>query len=106
NAIEEAQRQGVSLLCLTELCISGYGCDDAFYAQNTIDQSIASLLEIVEHTSDIVVAVSLPLRHNNRTFDTACLIANKRILGFVAKQNLANNGVHYETRWFQPWIPY
>lgn len=106
NAIEEAQRQNVSLLCLTELCISGYGCEDAFFAQNTIDQSINSLLDIVEHTSGIAVAVGLPLRHNNRTFDVACLIANKRILGFAAKQNLANNGVHYETRWFQPWPPY
>ena len=103
NAIAEAQRQDVSLLCLPELCISGYGCEDAFYAQNTIDQSIASLLEIVRHTNDIAVAVGLPLRHNNRTYDVACLIANKRILGFSVKQYLANNGLHYETRWFQPW---
>ncbi|QIP14297.1 NAD(+) synthase [Spirosoma aureum] len=106
NAIEEAKRQEVSLLCLTELCISGYGCEDAFFAQNTIDQSVASLLDIVEYTSDIAVAVGLPLRHNNRTFDVACLIANKRILGFAAKQYMANNGVHYETRWFQPWPAY
>ena len=106
NAIEEAQRQNVSLLCLPELCISGYGCEDAFFAQNTIDQSIASLLDIVQYTNDIAVAVGLPLRFNNRTFDTACLIANKRILGFAVKQYLANNGVHYETRWFQPWNPY
>ncbi|MDB5242007.1 MAG: synthetase, partial [Spirosoma sp.] len=103
DAITEAQRQNVSLLCLPELCISGYGCEDSFYAQNTNDQSIASLLEIVEHTNDIAVAVGLPLRHNNRTYDVACLIANKRILGFAVKQYLANNGVHYETRWFQPW---
>ncbi|GAB3219636.1 NAD(+) synthase [Spirosoma arcticum] len=103
NAIAEAQRQGVSLLCLPELCISGYGCEDAFYAQNTIDQSVASLLEIVQHTGDIAVAVGLPLRHNNRTYDVACLIVNKRIMGFAVKQYLANNGLHYETRWFQPW---
>ena len=103
NAIEEAQRQQVSLLCLPELAISGYGCEDAFYAQNTIDQSIASLLEIVTYTNDITVAVGMPLRHNNRIYDVVCMMANKRILGFVAKQYLANNGLHYETRWFQPW---
>ena len=105
NAIEEAQRQEVSLLCLPELCISGYGCEDAFFAQNTVDESIESLLDIVQHTNDIAVAVGLPMRHNNRTFDVACLIANKRILGFAVKQYLANNGVHYESRWFQPWQP-
>ncbi len=103
DAIDAARTQGVSLLCLPELCISGYGCEDAFYAQNTIDQSMASLLEIVEHTNDITVSVGLPVRHNNRTINTACLISNKRILGFVGKQYLPHNGIHYEPRWFQPW---
>lgn len=103
NAIEAARQQAVSLLVLPELCISGYNCDDMFFAQNTIDQSIASLLDIVSHTGDMVVSVGLPLRHNNRTYNTACLMANKRILGFVAKQYLPQNGIHYEPRWFQPW---
>ncbi|MGF7214525.1 NAD+ synthase (glutamine-hydrolyzing) [Spirosoma lacussanchae] len=103
NAIEEAQRQHVSLLCLPELAITGYGCEDAFFAQNTIDQAIASLLDIVEHTNDIAVALGMPLRHNNRIYDVVCLVANKRILGFAAKQYMANNGLHYEARWFQPW---
>ncbi|MFD2573593.1 NAD(+) synthase [Spirosoma soli] len=104
NAIEAAKDQQISLLCLPELCISGYGCEDAFYAQNTIDQSIASLLDIVPYTSDIAVSVGLPMRHNNRTINTACLIANKRILGFVGKQYLPNNSIYYELRWFQPWV--
>jgi NAD+ synthase (glutamine-hydrolysing) len=103
NAIEAARKQQVSLLCLPELAISGYGCEDAFYAQNTIDQSVASLLAIVPHTADIAVALGLPMRHNNRTFDVVAMVANKRILGFAVKQYLANNGLHYETRWFQPW---
>lgn len=103
NAIEAARNQQVSLLCLPELAISGYGCEDAFYAQNTIDQSVASLLAIVPHTANIAVALGLPMRHNNRTFDVVALVANKRILGFAVKQYLANNGLHYETRWFQPW---
>ncbi len=103
DAIDAARSQGVSLLCLPELCISGYGCEDAFYAQNTIDQSMASLLDIVQYTNDITVAVGLPIRHNNRTINAACLISNKRILGFVGKQYLPQNGIHYEPRWFQPW---
>ena len=28
--LRAARDQGVSLLCLPELCISGYGCEDAF----------------------------------------------------------------------------
>ena len=103
GAIDMARQQGMSLLCLPELCISGYNCEDMFYAQNTIDQSVVSLLGIVPHTHDIVVSVGLPLRVNNRTYNVVALLMNKRILGFVAKQHLANNGIHYETRWFQPW---
>lgn len=106
NAIDAARNQGVSLLCLPELCLSGYGCEDAFFAQNTMDQSIASLLDIVGHTGDIAVALGLPMRYNNRTYDVVCMVVNKRILGFTVKQYLANNGVHYEARWFQPWSPF
>src|SRR4029077_1937667 len=39
GAIAEARRQGVSLLCLPEMCITGYGCEDAF--QSTGVQQMA-----------------------------------------------------------------
>jgi len=54
EAITDARKQGISLLCLPELCISGYGCEDAFFAQNTIDQALASLLEIIPETKGII----------------------------------------------------
>ncbi len=103
DCIEAAQQQDISLLCLPELCITGYGCEDMFYAQGTTDKALEVLDEIVYHTAGIMVAVGLPLRINNRIYNAACLIANKQIKGFVCKKNLANNGVHYETRWFHPW---
>ena len=103
NAIEEAKKQHVSLLCLPELCISGYGCDDYFFAPDLAEQALKCLIEIVHETSGIVVAVGLPVRHNNSLYNAACLISNKQIVGFYCKQNLANNGIHYEARWFRPW---
>jgi len=103
NAIEEARKQQVSLLCLPELCISGYGCDDYFFAPDLAAQALNCLIEIVHETSGIVVAVGLPVRHNNSLYNAACLISNKQIVGFYCKQNLANNGIHYEARWFRPW---
>jgi len=104
DAIEEAKRQKVSLLCLPELCLTGYGCEDAFYSHSLVEMGYEVLEEIVPHTEDIVVSVGLPVRHHNRIYNTACLIANRKILGFVAKRYLANNGIHYELRWFQPWV--
>lgn len=105
DAIGEARKQQVSLLCLPELCISGYGCDDYFFAPDMVEQSQRCLLEIADETAGMIVAVGLPLRHNGSLYNAACLIANKQIIGFYCKQNLANNGIHYEARWFKPWQP-
>lgn len=105
DAIREARKQDVSLLCLPELCISGYGCDDYFFAPDMVEQAQRCLLEIVDETAGMIVAVGLPLRHNGSLYNAACLISNKQIAGFYCKQNLANNGIHYEARWFRPWQP-
>ncbi|GGN00355.1 NAD(+) synthase [Dyadobacter beijingensis] len=105
DAIRAARSQEVSLLCLPELCISGYGCDDYFFAPDLVEQAQRCLLEIAEETAGMVVAVGLPLRHNGSLYNAACLISNKQIAGFYCKQNLANNGIHYEARWFKPWQP-
>ncbi len=103
NIIQEARNQNVSLLCLPELCITGYGCEDYFFAPDLAEQALLSLKEIVDHTAGMVVSVGLPIRFNNRLYNAACLIINRQIAGFYCKQNLANNGIHYETRWFHAW---
>ncbi len=103
KAIEDAKKQEVSLLCLPELCISGYGCEDAFYASHVHELSLKILLEIKAFTQGIIVSVGLPVLFQNRIFNTACLIVNTEIVGFAAKRNLAGNGIHYEPRWFTPW---
>jgi NAD+ synthase (glutamine-hydrolysing) len=103
GAIQRARDENVSILCLPELCITGYSCEDYFFAKDLTDQAERSLLEILPSTGGMIVSVGLPVRHNNRLYNAACLMVNKQILGFYCKQNLANNGVHYETRWFHAW---
>ncbi|QHT71383.1 NAD(+) synthase [Rhodocytophaga rosea] len=103
DAIGEARKQNISLLCLPELCITGYGCEDAFYSHGTFDMSLRVLQEVVKHTENIIVSVGLPIKYLNRIYNAACLIANKQILGFSAKRYLAGDGIHYEPRWFNPW---
>ena len=103
NAIEKARNEDVSILCLPELCITGYGCEDAFYAVNTTDKSLEYLQKIVPYTKNMVVTVGLPLLIQNKLFNCACLISDGEILGFPAKKFLAGNGIHYEPRWFTAW---
>lgn len=103
GAIEQARKEKVSILCLPELCITGYGCEDAFYANNTHEKAMEYLQKIVPYTKNMVVSVGLPLLVQNKLFNCAALIANGEILGFVAKKFLAGNGIHYEPRWFTAW---
>src|SRR4051812_33533776 len=99
-AIGDAQAAGVSILCLPELCISGYGCEDAFNAPGVQATALAVLAEIVPQTKGIIVSLGLPLLFHHGLFNTACLVANGQILGFVGKRFLAGDGLHYEPRWF------
>jgi len=104
-AIEQARKEGVSLLCLPELCLSGYGCEDAFHSTNTARMAWQSLLQVLPATRGMAVSFGLPVLHQNALFNCACLAANGVIAGFVAKRFLAGDGIHYEPRWFKPWPP-
>ncbi|WP_421764793.1 NAD(+) synthase [Ekhidna sp.] len=103
SAITQAKDEGVDLLCLPELCITGYGCEDLFLSQWLPEKATEKLIEILPHTKDIAVTIGLPIRFNNQIYNTTCLITDGTITGFYAKQKLANDGVHYESRWFTPW---
>ena len=103
EAIQAAQARHVSILCLPELCISGYGCEDTFLAASTLKASLQTLKAIEPYTRNLIVSVGLPLTYQNRIYNTVCLLANGKIVGFVAKRYLANSGIHYESRWFHSW---
>lgn len=103
QCIQEAKENQVDILCLPELCISGYGCEDAFLSNTTFYNSVRSLVEIKEYCDNITVNVGLPVIYAGCVYNTTCIISNKVILGFVAKKHLCNDGIHYEARWFKPW---
>jgi len=102
-AIATARADKASLVCLPELCITGYGCEDAFQSMNTVRRAWRTLEEILPVTRGLVVSVGLPVFHKNSLFNCACLVVDGKIAGFVAKQFLAGDGIHYEPRWFKPW---
>jgi len=105
HAIEEGRRQQVRILCLPELCITGYGCEDLFLSDWLPARALEELAVILPHTQDITVSVGLPVRLGDITYNGACVLSNGRILGITLKQNLARDGVHYEPRWFDAWVP-
>jgi NAD+ synthase (glutamine-hydrolysing) len=104
-AVADAKRQGVSLLCLPELCITGYGCEDAFHSPGVVAMAWRVLGEILPSTAGMAVTVGLPLLYQNGLFNCAALLVDGKLVGLVAKQHLAGDGIHYEPRWFKPWPP-
>jgi NAD+ synthase (glutamine-hydrolysing) len=103
DAIEAARQQSTCVLCLPELCITGYGCEDAFQAPHVHREAWRVLESIADTTHDMIVSVGLPVWHQGALFNAAALLVDGKIVGLTAKQNLAGDGIHYEPRWFKAW---
>lgn len=101
--LEDARAAEVGVLCLPEMCITGYGCEDAFHARHVVDTAWGELAALLPLTRGMVVSFGLPVRHRNGLFNGAVLVADGQIVGIVCKRHLAGDGVHYEPRWFKPW---
>lgn len=106
EAIELAVIQKVNVLCLPELCVTGYGCEDAFLSEDVQRRALNMLGKIAQLTanhSGFVVCVGLPIAFRNALYNCMAVVSYGTVLGFVAKQHLAGDGIHYEPRWFKPW---
>jgi NAD+ synthase (glutamine-hydrolysing) len=103
SAIAEARSKKVDILCLPELCITGYGCEDLFLSEWVPEKAWEQVQIIRNQCTNITVAVGLPVRIGSVTYDGACMISDQKVIGITLKQNLARDGVHYEPRWFDPW---
>ncbi|MAQ91398.1 MAG: NAD(+) synthase [Rhodopirellula sp.] len=102
-AIEAARKQHADVLCLPELCIPGYGCEDAFLAKGVRETALEILLQIIPETQGIAVAIGLPIEVAGDIYNVVAMVVDGQLKGLVAKQNLAGDGLHYEPRWFTPW---
>jgi NAD+ synthase (glutamine-hydrolysing) len=103
EAVSDAQKQGTALLCLPELCISGYGCEDQFLAPLTAEKSWESLEKIAASAREIVAIVGLALPFEGEVYNVSAIVSAGKIQALIPKQFLADDGVHYEPRWFKAW---
>ena len=103
EAIRQAKAQKVSVLCLPELCITGYGLEDDFFCADVADRAMWALADIATYCEGMVVCIGLPVRFNNSLYNAVATVVNNRVEGFTFKQHLAGDGIHYEPRHFKPW---
>ena len=102
--MREADKQGVRVLCLPELCLTGYTCGDLFLQDTLLRGAEEGLKTILEATRnlDMVTAVGLPVRCGSKLYNCAAVIHKGELLGLIPKTHLPNYGEFYEKRWFEP----
>ena len=65
DTVKKCADMGVKLLCLPELCITGYTCSDLFLQDLLLCAAKEALVDIAKQTADcdIAFAVGLPLKY-------------------------------------------
>ena len=102
--MKQAAGQGVKILALPELCVTGYTCGDLFLQETLLDGAETALETILKETAelDMLTAVGLPLRHHNKLYNCAAVILKGKVLGVVPKSFIPNYGEFSEGRCFAP----
>ncbi|PKA12589.1 NAD(+) synthase [Leptospira meyeri] len=100
KAIENPEATDADCILFPELCISGYGCEDAFYKPFVWNRSeeIIEKLKAVSKTQ--IILVGLPVFVGSFLYNCMAVLFGGKVIAVIPKLNLANTGVHYERRWF------
>lgn len=102
DTVKKCAAMGVKLLCLPELCITGYTCSDLFLQDLLLDAAKSALVYIAKQTADcdIAFAVGLPYKYSSKLYNCAAVINKGEILGIVPKTYIPNYSEFYEARHF------
>ena len=102
QALEKAAQEGVEIVVLPELCLTGYSCGDLFGQRTLLNGALKALGQVCEATArlGLTALVGAPLEVNGRLFNVAVALSRGKVLGVVPKTHLPNTGEFYEQRWF------
>jgi NAD+ synthase (glutamine-hydrolysing) len=110
EALTQATAENVTVLCLPEATITGYGMEDDYFCGDVPHRALLNLKDVVDTVrlwnltfSKMIFCVGLPIRFNNTLYNAVATVVDGNVVGFTCKQHLAGDGIHYEPRWFKPW---
>lgn len=85
----EAQNDGVDILSLPELSLTGASLYDAY--KDLTDQAEEAVLDLIDFSTDIKVifTVGFPLLYNRKIYNAVALILNGALVGLTTKKNLS-----------------
>ena len=101
-AARQAHARGVAVAVFPELALTGYAIDDLLLQDALLETVHAQIRRIAADSEGLtpVLVFGAPIRHRNRLFNCAVVIARGAILGVVPKSYLPNYREYYEKRWF------
>jgi NAD+ synthase (glutamine-hydrolysing) len=102
--MKRAAGDGASVICLHELCVTGYTCGDLFSQDTLIKSARVALSRIARESAELplVAAVGLPLVFESKLYNVAAILSGGKVLGFVPKTHIPNYCEFYEMRHFTP----
>ena len=98
--MREADRQGVRVLCLPELCITGSTCGDLFWQDTLLrgaEEALETILDATNHL-DMLTVLGLPVRTpwDRKLYNCAAVIHKGEILAMIPKTHIPES----QRRWF------
>lgn len=104
--LAEAEAAGADLLICPELCVLGYPPKDLLDRPAVVERTQLALASLVRHTRRTALLVGTVLPNvqpvGQRTFNSAVLARDGRIVAQYHKQLLPSYDVFDETRYFEP----
>lgn len=92
SLIENAKEEGVHLLVLPELCVTGSTCQDLFRSQTLLESAKDCISEIALAVPRNMIAVfGAPVSASGRLFSCAVVASDKKILGLIPKTFIPSN---------------
>ncbi|XP_078484077.1 glutamine-dependent NAD(+) synthetase [Ciona intestinalis] len=90
----------------SELEVTGYGCEDHFYENDTILHSWEVLAELLtmNEAKTMICDVGMPIIHKTVRYNCRVIFLHKQIVLIRPKLVCCNEGNFRELRWFVPWL--
>lgn len=101
-AMKSASQNGVRLLVLPELCVTGYTCGELFLQEKLLTGAKEALMKVIEASRSLgmLTVLGVPLLRKGKLYNTAAFLLDGRLLGLVPKTFLPNYNEFYEKRHF------
>jgi NAD+ synthase (glutamine-hydrolysing) len=103
KTVAAARVEGVQVLVLPEMSLTGYTVGDLFFSLTTlVGGAERALARVLQETAShpMVIVLGLPVTVGSQLFNAAAVVQSGRVLGVVPKSFLPGYKEYYEERWF------